>query len=85
MAIGVGSASTAAAAAVVITGPTGVGKSAVAVELARRIGGEIISADSVQVTAITTHSPPLIIFILVYECGSIASMYMCFNNNSKNS
>ena len=47
MAIGVGNAST--AAAVVITGPTGIGKSTVAVELARRIGGEIISADSVQV------------------------------------
>ena len=31
---------------VVILGPTGVGKSAVAVELALRIGGEVISADS---------------------------------------
>jgi tRNA dimethylallyltransferase len=31
---------------VIILGPTGVGKTAVAVELARRLGGEIISADS---------------------------------------
>ncbi len=34
---------------VVIVGPTGVGKSALAVELALRLGGEIVSADSVQV------------------------------------
>lgn len=32
-----------------ILGPTGVGKSSTAVELAKRIGGEIISADSMQV------------------------------------
>ena len=32
-----------------LVGPTAVGKSAVALELARRIGGEIISADSMQV------------------------------------
>jgi tRNA dimethylallyltransferase len=32
-----------------VLGPTGVGKSRVALELAGRIGGEIISADSVQV------------------------------------
>ena len=34
---------------VIITGPTAVGKSKVAVELAKKIGGEIISADSMQV------------------------------------
>jgi len=34
---------------VVIVGPTAVGKSAIAVKLARRFGGEIISADSRQV------------------------------------
>ena len=34
---------------VILTGPTAVGKSALAVELAERIGGEIISADSMQV------------------------------------
>lgn len=34
---------------IVISGPTAVGKSSLALELARRIGGEIISADSVQV------------------------------------
>lgn len=34
---------------IIITGATGTGKSAVAVELARKIDGEIISADSMQV------------------------------------
>jgi len=34
---------------VVISGPTGAGKSRLALEVARRLGGEIISADSVQV------------------------------------
>lgn len=34
---------------VVLTGPTAVGKTRLSVELARRIGGEIISADSMQV------------------------------------
>lgn len=34
---------------VVIAGPTGVGKTAIAVELCRRFGGEIIGADSVQI------------------------------------
>jgi tRNA dimethylallyltransferase len=34
---------------VIIAGPTGTGKSLVAVELAKRIGGEVISADSMQV------------------------------------
>jgi tRNA dimethylallyltransferase len=34
---------------VVVTGPTAVGKSAIGLELARRLNGEIISADSVQV------------------------------------
>jgi tRNA dimethylallyltransferase len=33
----------------VVSGPTGVGKTAVALELARRLGGELIGADSVQV------------------------------------
>jgi serine kinase of HPr protein (carbohydrate metabolism regulator) len=34
---------------IVISGPTGAGKTAVAIELAKRLGGDIISADSVQV------------------------------------
>ena len=34
---------------VIIAGPTAVGKTAISVELAKRIGGEIISADSMQV------------------------------------
>ena len=34
---------------VVITGPTAVGKTKVSLEIAKRLGGEIISADSVQV------------------------------------
>ena len=33
----------------VLAGPTGVGKTAVSLELARRLGGEVVSADSVQV------------------------------------
>lgn len=34
---------------VVLTGPTAVGKTALSIQLAKRIGGEIISADSMQV------------------------------------
>lgn len=34
---------------IVISGPTGAGKSKLALELAKRLNGEIISADSVQV------------------------------------
>lgn len=34
---------------VILTGPTAVGKSELSIELAKRIGGEIISADSMQV------------------------------------
>lgn len=34
---------------VIITGPTGVGKTDISIQLAKRINGEIISADSVQV------------------------------------
>ena len=34
---------------VILTGPTAVGKTELSVELAKRIGGEIISADSMQV------------------------------------
>ncbi|NLI81388.1 MAG: tRNA (adenosine(37)-N6)-dimethylallyltransferase MiaA [Deltaproteobacteria bacterium] len=34
---------------VLVGGPTGVGKSALAIELARRLGGEILNADSLQV------------------------------------
>lgn len=34
---------------VILTGPTAVGKTEISIELAKRIGGEIISADSVQV------------------------------------
>ena len=34
---------------VVLVGPTGVGKTAIAVELCLRFGGEIVGADSVQV------------------------------------
>ncbi|MBR5419746.1 MAG: tRNA (adenosine(37)-N6)-dimethylallyltransferase MiaA [Lachnospiraceae bacterium] len=34
---------------IIIAGPTATGKSAAAVELAKRIGGEVISADSMQV------------------------------------
>ena len=34
---------------VVLTGPTAVGKTKLSIELAKKIGGEIISADSMQV------------------------------------
>jgi hypothetical protein len=34
---------------IVICGPTGIGKTAVGIELARKFGGEIISADSMQI------------------------------------
>ncbi len=34
---------------IVLTGPTGVGKTQVAIELARTLGGELIGADSIQV------------------------------------
>ena len=34
---------------VILTGPTAVGKTALSVALAKKIGGEIISADSMQV------------------------------------
>ncbi len=34
---------------VIVTGPTAVGKTSLSVELARRIGGEVVSADSMQV------------------------------------
>lgn len=34
---------------VILTGPTAVGKTELSIELAKRIGGEIISADSIQV------------------------------------
>ena len=34
---------------IVLTGPTAVGKTALSLNLAKKIGGEIISADSMQV------------------------------------
>lgn len=34
---------------IIISGPTAVGKTDISIKLAKRIGGEIISADSVQV------------------------------------
>ena len=37
---------------IVISGPTGAGKSRLALELAKRLNGEIISADSVQVRSV---------------------------------
>ena len=39
---------------IVICGPTGIGKTAVAVELARAFGGEIVGADSV-ITSYSIH------------------------------
>eukprot|EP00959_Pyramimonas_sp_CCMP1952_P272994 5706509-Pyramimonas_sp.AAC.1 len=37
----------------IIAGPTAIGKTAVSLELARLIGGEVVNADSVQVLALT--------------------------------
>jgi len=34
---------------IVLTGPTAVGKTALSIELAKMVGGEILSADSMQV------------------------------------
>lgn len=34
---------------ILIAGPTGVGKTAASVSVAKKIGGEIISADSMQI------------------------------------
>lgn len=34
---------------IILTGPTAVGKTALSIQLAKAIGGEIISADSMQV------------------------------------
>ena len=34
---------------IILAGPTASGKTAVSVDLAKRIGGEIISADSMQI------------------------------------
>ena len=47
---------------IVITGPTGIGKSAIAIELAKRLSTEIISADSRQIyrhIPITTAAPTI--------------------------
>jgi tRNA dimethylallyltransferase len=38
-----------AASHIIVTGPTSVGKTAVAVALARRVGGRVVSADSMQI------------------------------------
>ena len=34
---------------IIVTGPTAAGKTKIGLELAKRLGGEVISADSVQV------------------------------------
>ena len=44
----------------VIAGTTAVGKTSLSLELAKRLGGEIISADSVQV-----HLPPVFVLALI--------------------
>ena len=51
---------------IIIAGPTGVGKTRLALALAKRLGGEIISADSVQVCANFLFLPLLLLLILPY-------------------
>lgn len=49
---------------IIVTGPTAVGKTKIGLELAKRLGGEVISADSVQVyTGLDIGSDK------VYMCG----------------
>jgi tRNA dimethylallyltransferase len=58
-------------AVVAVVGPTGVGKTAVAEELAVRWGGEIVSADSMQVYRgmdIGTAKPPIAVRRVPYHC-----------------
>lgn len=43
---------------IILTGPTAVGKTAASIGLAKAIGGEIISADSMQSIAIWTLDLP---------------------------
>lgn len=37
---------------IILTGPTAVGKTAVSIQLAKAVGGEIVSADSMQVLSL---------------------------------
>ncbi len=56
---------------VAVVGPTGVGKTALAERLAQRLGGEIVSADSMQVYRgmdIGTAKPPLVERLVPYHC-----------------
>lgn len=60
---------------IVISGPTGSGKSRLALELAKRLNGEIISADSVQVCA----NPPFC-FQLIYSTATCYVFFFFYTN-----
>ena len=42
---------------IILTGPTAAGKTKASIELAQKIGGEIISADSMQVYPVPSCTP----------------------------
>lgn len=56
---------------IVISGPTGAGKSRLALELAKRLNGEIVSADSVQVLI------SVYIIFLFINAFNLANIYVC--------
>lgn len=58
---------------IVLTGPTAVGKTAASLELAHRLNGEIISADSVQVYRgldIGSAKVPIRLYTFILSCGA---------------
>lgn len=60
---------------IVISGPTGAGKSRLALELAKKLNGEIISADSVQVCTELALSNSDIRSLLLYQSFSIVNPF----------
>jgi tRNA dimethylallyltransferase len=51
---------------IVISGPTGSGKTRLALELAKRLNGEIVSADSVQVSSWSYAAPSFYGFYILF-------------------
>ena len=63
---------------VVLTGPTAVGKTKLSIELAKRIGGEIISADSMQVYKYINATQQAYLSLLNYS-GIISRKLHCLH------